>query len=54
MLTSLVVALAEPSPRDPALAEELHRYKGLDPRWHDWRGVVSACEQLALRLGGAA
>lgn len=54
VLTSLVVALAEPSPRDTDVIDELPRYKGLDPRWHRWSDVVDACQTLALRLGGAA
>jgi hypothetical protein len=53
VLTSLVVALADPSPRDPDVTMELHRYKGLASRWHDWHDVVAVCRELALRLGGA-
>jgi hypothetical protein len=53
VLTSLVVALADPAPRDPDVIPELPRYKGLAPRWHDWRDVVAVCQELALRLGGA-
>lgn len=51
VLTSLVVALAEPRPRDPDVIDELPRYKGLDPRWHRWDDVVAAARELALRLG---
>jgi hypothetical protein len=54
VLTSLVVALADPRPRDPDVIDELPRYKGLDVRWHKWADVVGACRELALRLGGAA
>ena len=53
VLTSLVLGLAEPLPRDPAVIDELHRYKGLDERWHDWAEVVAVCGELALELGGA-
>jgi len=53
VLTSLVLRLAEPAPRDTQVIAELPRYKGLDPRWHDWSTVVHACEELALRLSGA-
>ncbi|MDE0160649.1 MAG: hypothetical protein OXL98_02855 [Acidimicrobiaceae bacterium] len=53
VLTSLVVALAEPSPRDVDVIGELARYRGLDPRWHRWPDVVDACRALALRLSGA-
>jgi hypothetical protein len=54
VLTSLVIALADPSPRDTDVIGELPRYKGLDLRWHRWSDVVEACQALALRLGGAA
>ena len=54
VLTEVVIALADPSPRDPDVIDELPRYKGLEPRWHEWADVVDACQQLALRLGGAA
>lgn len=53
VVTSLVVALADPQPRDRDVIEELPRYKGLDERWHRWVDVVGACQSLALRLGGA-
>lgn len=53
VLTSLVVALANPQPRDSDVIEELPRYKGLDERWHRWEDVVAACRALALRLAGA-
>jgi hypothetical protein len=53
VLTSLVVALADPAPRDVDVTEELPRYKALAPRWHDWSEVVAACQELALELGGA-
>lgn len=53
VLTSLVIRLADPQPRDPDVMEELPRYKNLDPRWHRWDDVVSACRELALRLSGA-
>jgi hypothetical protein len=53
VLTSLVLALADPAPRDPAVTGELPRYKGLEARWHDWADVVAACQDLSLRLSGA-
>ncbi len=53
VLTALVLRLADPAPRDSEVTHELARYKRLDPRWHDWSAVVRACEELALRLGGA-
>jgi hypothetical protein len=54
VLTSVVLALADPAPRDPAVTAELPRYKGLDKRWHHWADVVAACQDLSLRLSGAA
>lgn len=53
VLTALVIALADPAPRDRDVIEELSRYKGLDPCWHRWVDVIAACQHLALRLGGA-
>lgn len=53
VLTSLVIALADPHPRDVDVIDELPRYKGLAPRWHQWDAVVAAAQSLALRLGGA-
>lgn len=50
VLTALVLRLADPSPRDVAVTEELHHYKGLAPRWHAWSAVVDACRELALAL----
>jgi hypothetical protein len=54
VLTSLVTALAGPQPLDTDVIAELPRYKGLNPRWHEWDEVVGACQALALRLSGAA
>jgi hypothetical protein len=54
VLTSLVAALADPAPRDADVIEELPRYKGLAERWHRWSDVVTACQELAMRLSGAA
>lgn len=52
VLTSLVIRLAEPDPRDSDVIDELPRYKGLAPQWHEWRDVVRACRSLALDLAG--
>ena len=54
VLTSLVLALADPAPRDPDVIPELPRYKGLASRWHRWDDVVAMCQELSLRLAGAA
>ena len=53
VLTSLVVALAQPHPRDSEVTRELPRYRALDPRWHEWSSVVEVCQELALRISGA-
>jgi hypothetical protein len=50
VLTSLVLTLADPAPRDRDVLAELPRYRGLDPRWHDWADVVAACQALALAV----
>ncbi len=42
--------LADPRPKDSRTTRELHRYKRLAPRWHDWRAVVSACKELSLLM----
>lgn len=54
VLTSLVLRLADPQPRDPDVITELPRYKALAQRWHRWEDVVAQCQELALRLAGAA
>lgn len=48
--TQLALVLADPSPRDPQVTTELPRYKGLDPRWHEWVDVVTACRRLAAGI----
>lgn len=53
VLTSLVISLADPKPRDTEVIDELPRYKGLEVRYHRWDDVVDVCRTLALRLGGA-
>jgi hypothetical protein len=47
VLTGLVQRLADPDPRDRHVTAQLHRYKALDERWHDWSTVVGACQALA-------
>jgi hypothetical protein len=53
VLTSLVISLADPEPRDTDVIDELPRYKGLEARYHRWSDVVEVCRSLALRLSGA-
>ncbi len=54
--SQLVRQLGDPRPADKATLTELHRYKGLDPRWHRWSDVAAACRQLAAEMisGGEA
>ena len=48
-LQQLQVQLANALPYD--LEEiELGEYKNLDPRWHDWQAVKSACARLAAAI----
>lgn len=47
VLTAVVTRLSEPTPRDTRTTRELHRYRGLDPRWHDWAAVTAACADIA-------
>lgn len=44
--TQVVKQLAEPRPYDHDEVE-LARYRRLDPRWHDWQTVETACRRLA-------
>jgi hypothetical protein len=53
VVTALVGKLADPDPRDRDVIPELPRYKGLDPRWHEWSSVVQACQQLSLEVAQA-
>lgn len=48
--SQLVRQLADPRPADTATLRELPRYKGLDPRWHDWARVVAACRRIAVAM----
>ena len=54
VLTSLVIALADPKQRHSEVTNELPRYKGLDESYHRWDDEVEICQSLALRLSGAA
>lgn len=50
VLTTLVLRLATPEPRDPEVTTQLKNYKGLVPRWQEWGAVVEACHELAQSL----
>lgn len=42
--------LADPRPADSSVTRELHRYRNLDARWHDWATVAAACRRLAVAM----
>ena len=50
-LQELVLALANPTPRDRETIRDLPAYKGLSPQWQDWNAVTTACQTLARKLG---
>jgi len=50
VLTSLLIALADPKPRDIDVIDELIRYKGLEDRYRRWEVIVEICRILAPRL----
>jgi hypothetical protein len=52
VLTALVARLADPSPLDTDVIDELPRYKGLKRRWHEWAVVKDECRILAEGLAG--
>jgi hypothetical protein len=48
--TQLARQLADPRPADARTIKQLGRYKGLDPRWTDWRNVVDVCRCVAVEM----
>jgi hypothetical protein len=48
--TQLARQLADPKPADVRTLGQLGRYKGLDPRWTDWRNVTDVCRSLAVEM----
>jgi hypothetical protein len=53
VLTQLVLRLANPEPKDPAVTEQLASYKALSVKWHEWSAVTTACVALSLGLTGS-
>ena len=47
--TQLARQLAEPAPYDLSDVD-LRSYRRLEPRWQDWKAVVSACRELAAAM----
>lgn len=50
VLTTLILRLTSPEPKDPEVTTQLKSYKGLVPRWQEWGAVVEACHELAQSL----
>ena len=50
VLTTLILRLTSPEPKDPAVTAQLTNYKGLVSRWQDWSAVEGACHDLAHQL----
>ncbi len=48
--TQLARQLADPQPKDRLSAAQLTRYKGLDPRWTDWKNVTDVCRSVAVGI----
>ncbi|MDQ3987637.1 MAG: hypothetical protein M3291_00255 [Actinomycetota bacterium] len=48
--SQLARQLADPRPKDRSTTTQLHRYKNLVSRWHDWSGVVAACREVATAM----
>jgi hypothetical protein len=48
--TQLVRQLSNPQPRDTKTINELHTYKQLDERWHQWSTVVSMLQRVAQEI----
>jgi hypothetical protein len=50
VLTTLILSLTRPQPKDPEVTTQLKDYKGLVSRWQDWNAVEEACKELAQQL----
>ncbi len=48
--SQLVRQLADPRPADTGTLRDLPRYKGLDPRWHEWEAVRRVCRDVAVAM----
>jgi hypothetical protein len=42
--------LADRRPRDPDVTRQLAAYKGLDPKWHDWKSVRTVLRRVAVEM----
>jgi hypothetical protein len=48
--TQLARQLAAPRPADARTITQLGQYKGLDPRWTDWKNVTDVCRSVAVEM----
>jgi hypothetical protein len=48
--TQLARQLAAPRPADARTVKQLAQYKGLDPRWTDWKHVTEVCRSVAVEM----
>ena len=50
VLTTLILRLATPEPKDSEVTTQLETYKGLSSQWQEWGAVEEACHELAQTL----
>lgn len=48
--TQLARQLADPRPADSRTIKQLSNYRGLDPRWTDWKAVTDVCRSVAVEM----
>jgi hypothetical protein len=48
--SQLIRQLADPRPRDSTVTTQLHRYRQLESRWHDWGNVRAVLTDLAVNM----
>lgn len=48
--SQLVRQLAQPTPADPSVIDQLPSYRRLRQRWRDWRSVTEILKEVAIRM----
>lgn len=48
--TQLAKQLTDPRPQDSSTVGELATYRGLDPKWYDWKSVRQVCAAIAIEM----
>ena len=48
--TQVVRQLADPKPTDTRTIDQIHTYKGLVARWHDWNHVRNVLQDVSTRM----